>query len=155
MLFQPIVVNHWYFMRHLKRWMICANEISIIYGKLERDSTYFSSEPMRKKNYLRFVFIVYYGVVESFWVCLVVFAERENELGAFVKRDWKCRSLLRKREWKAPRWQRNAVSFIQSLTTTKDGRLEIFRIRELSRRIKWKKISTHIQNVFVSPKTKT
>lgn len=32
MLLQPIVINHWYFIRHLKRWMICANEISTIYG---------------------------------------------------------------------------------------------------------------------------
>jgi hypothetical protein len=57
---QPIVViNHWYFIRHLKRWMICANEISIIYGSIrarlpERDgvSCVFSN--------LRFVFIVFY-----------------------------------------------------------------------------------------------
>lgn len=32
MLFQPIVINQISFQRHLKRWMICANEISIIYG---------------------------------------------------------------------------------------------------------------------------
>ena len=28
------IINHWYFIRHLKRWMICANEISIIYGSI-------------------------------------------------------------------------------------------------------------------------
>ena len=38
------IINHWYFIRHLKRWMICANEISIIYGSIrcraqERDGT--------------------------------------------------------------------------------------------------------------------
>lgn len=32
MLFQPIVINQISLQRHLKRWMICANEISIIYG---------------------------------------------------------------------------------------------------------------------------
>lgn len=52
------IINHWYFIRHLKRWMICANEISIIYGSIrqraqERDGAVCFSN-------LRFVFIVFY-----------------------------------------------------------------------------------------------
>lgn len=74
MLFQPIVINHWYFIRHLKRWMICANEISIIYGAIrahwrERDSTNFFSEPTRK-NLIYDLFSSYFMCRrESFLVC--------------------------------------------------------------------------------------
>jgi hypothetical protein len=69
---QPIVINHWYFIRHLKRWMICANEISIIYVGRKRASAragrheagfflFFAPRaPTRKKSNLRFVFVVFY-----------------------------------------------------------------------------------------------
>jgi hypothetical protein len=93
--FQPIVViNHWYFIRHLKRWMICANEISIIYGSIrahvrERDGALCFSN-------LRFVFIVFYVCS---MLCERVFGKREREC-AVAKRDWNeacdCRDA---REW--------------------------------------------------------
>lgn len=86
MLFQPIVINQISFQRHLKRWMICANEISIIYGVGKRacararryDSYFFlrrrcaTTDSMAwhggvwrgktEKLNLRFVFIVFYAV---------------------------------------------------------------------------------------------
>lgn len=74
MLFQPIVINQTYFIRHLKRWMICANEISIIYGGHKRTCArarqhkLFRSEPTRKK--------LIYDLFSSYFMC-----RRERERG--------------------------------------------------------------------------
>lgn len=91
MLFQPIVINHWYFIRHLKRWMICANEISIIYGghkklcaKARQHIVFLLFLPSRRgKNLIYDLFSSYFICRRESFSC----AERERE--AFRKKSLK------------------------------------------------------------------
>lgn len=123
MLFQPIVINHSYFIRHLKRWMICANEISIIYGGRKKACAragqhnvflLFLPKADEKKPNLRFVFIVFY-------------VYRERELSTFVsvsaallKRDRKKLSALRLRH------QKNCWELQCFTTTTTERFVKIY-----------------------------
>ena len=104
MLFQPIVINHSYFIRHLKRWMICANEISIIYGGHKKACAragqhnvflLFLPKADEKKPNLRFVFIVFYMCRERELSCRWAQLWKKETEKSFRRWDWDIRKMLR------------------------------------------------------------